>query len=238
MSDLWDRIAEWWIEEASSDPSYGNDVVPLLGSLLSTTTGVVLDLGCGDGHLAPMLGDRIVGLEGSEALARAAAVRFPVLVARAPDLRCIRSASIDTVVSVYLLDLLADEDAFFSSTASAVVDGGHLIVLINHPVFTAPGAAPLWDDDEVLWRWGSYFQPGTTLEPAGPEFVRFHHRPLGTILSSAASAGWILETMLERPLSPSTIAEVPGYGGQEGIPRLLGVRWRRGSRRSGNGTAR
>jgi len=42
----------------------------------------------------------------------------------------------------------------------------------------------------------------------------------------AASHGWILEAMYERPLSAAAIESEPGYLGQDGIPRLLGVRWR------------
>jgi hypothetical protein len=57
--------------------------------------------------------------------------------------------------------------------------------------------------------------------------VTFHHRPLGVLLTAAADAGWHLERCIEQPLSADVMAAEPGYTGQECIPRLLGVRWRR-----------
>jgi hypothetical protein len=56
--------------------------------------------------------------------------------------------------------------------------------------------------------------------------VRFFHRPMADLFNAAAAAGWKLERMIERGLSTETIARIPGYEGQEGIPRLLGVLWR------------
>ena len=74
------------------------------------------------------------------------------------------------------------------------------------------------EDGEVLWRWGSYFTTGASDEPAGDHTVRFHHRPLGMLLTSAAAHGWSLEAFRERPLSEGVVAVEPGYVGQEQIP--------------------
>ena len=230
MSDSWDPIADWWIREAASDPAYPLDVVPMLEVLVPSEPGLVLDIGCGDGHLAPHVGDRLVGFDRSERLARAAASRMPVVVGRAPDLDCFRTQVFDGAVSVYLLDLLADDPAFFRACARVIREAGWLVVVINHPVYTAPGSAPLIDEDgEVLWRWGRYFDRGATDEPVGVETVRYEHRSVADLLSAAADAGWRLETMVERPLSSATIERIPGAFGQDRIPRLLGVRWRSAS---------
>lgn len=236
MSEAWDELADWWIDEGTGDPSYRFDVVPLLTALLPDVPdgdrGRVLDLGCGDGHLARLLGTDVIGVDGSERLARAATATLPVVVARVPDLACLRSESFDAIVSVYLLDLVDDLDGFFASTAALTGDGGHLVVVVNHPVYTAPGAVPIMDTDgELLWRWGSYFAPGTTVEPAGPGTVRYVHRPMGAVMTAAAAAGWDLEAVDERPMSHRTIEALPGYEGQDTVPRYLGVRWRRSVRR-------
>lgn len=226
MSDTWERLASWWIAEGPSDPSYRFDVLPLLSDLLPERRGRVLDLGCGEGHLASTIGGDIAGLDASLALARVASTTMPVVVGRVPDIGFFRPMTFDLVVSVYLLDLVADAQAFFESVADVAVDGGSLVVIINHPIYTAPGSAPMLDDDgEILWRWGEYLGIGTSVEPAGPGFVTYRHRPVGELVSVAARAGWHLEALVERPLSAQTITALPGYDGQDSLPRFLGARW-------------
>lgn len=132
-------------------------------------------------------------------------------------------------MSIYLLDLIEDELAFFTEISRVVKPGGALVIVINHPVCTAPGSAPIGDTDgEVLWRWGSYHQRGSSFEIGGGRNLEFFHRPIDVLLNEATVAGWILEQIDERPLSPQTIERLPEYVGQEAVPRLLGVRWRNG----------
>ena len=55
----WDDLAAWWQNEVRTDPSYAEEVLPLLGDLFAAAPpGRYLDLGCGeglgpDGHVAP-----------------------------------------------------------------------------------------------------------------------------------------------------------------------------------------
>ena len=145
-----------------------------------------------------------------------------------PDLGWLRDGSLDLAFSVYLVDLIEDHQRFFAETARVSKRGGVLAIVINHPAFTAVGSGPMLDiDDEILWRWGSYFERGSSTEPAGDGVVEFFHRPMDALLTSAAEEGWALDRMIERGLSKETVARLPQYEGQEQIPRLLGVRWRR-----------
>jgi SAM-dependent methyltransferase len=228
MSDGWDHIAQWWEDVGVHDPSYRHDVVPLLDDLVVGDHAMALDLGCGTGHLGRLIGGTVIGVDASQRLARSALGTMPVAVGRAPDLSFLADASFDLVVSVYLVDLLGDHRRFLEETHRVVRPGGDLVVVINHPAYTAPGAAPIADPDgEVLWRWGSYFTQAWTDEPAGPGSVRYHHRSLATLLQDAADVGWHLTAIRERPLSPEVMAEMPGYEGQDTIPRYLGARWSR-----------
>jgi hypothetical protein len=98
-------------------------------------------------------------------------------------------------------------------------------MVVNHPLFTAPDSGPVVDptDGEVFWRWGAYLEDGYTDEPAGGDQVTFYHRPLASLLNSAADAGWSLERTVERGVPPTT--EDPLLASQGQIPRLLGLRW-------------
>jgi ubiquinone/menaquinone biosynthesis C-methylase UbiE len=210
------------------DPAYEGDVHPILSELLVGTSGRTIDLGCGEGQGMRLVGGEVIGTDLSAQLLRSARVTAPVVLAVLPELSWLRDASIDRAFSIYLVDLIADHDTFFAETARVIKPGGHLIVIINHPVFTAPGSAPFIDEDgQVLWRWGTYFEPGSSTEPAGEGSVEFFHRPVADLLTSAARSGWMLEEMIERGLSEETTARIPGYVGQEHVPRLAGFRWRR-----------
>jgi SAM-dependent methyltransferase len=234
VDGTWDEIADWWLSEGHADIAYQEDVLPLLDRLLSDGSGIVADLGCGEGQalrhvLTENPGVRMLGCDLSEQLLQRARRSAPVVRARLPELRWLGDQVLDGALSIYLLDLVPDEQTFFAETARVTRLGGFLIVIMNHPAYTAPGASPLLDvDGEVLWRWGSYFSRGSSTEPAGAGTITFHHRPLSSVLNAAAGAGWFLESMEELPLSEVVTAEHPTYQGQEHVPRLLGVRWRRG----------
>jgi SAM-dependent methyltransferase len=187
-----------------------------------------MDLGCGEGQGMRLMNRPVFGCDLSMNLLRRSDAGGRVVQTDLPDLRWLSGSSLDTAFSVYLVDLIPDHDRFFSETARVVRQGGSLIVVINHPVYTSPGSAPLLDEShEVLWRWGAYFAEGSSTEPAGEGEVEYFHRPMAELLNSAARSGWMLSRMIERGLSDETIARIPSYIGQEQIPRLLGVRWRR-----------
>lgn len=205
-------------------------MVPLALELLDGAEGVVLDLGCGEGQLLRALeAVRVVGCDLSLTLLRTAVRTSPAVRCRLPELGWVKPGAFDGAACVFVLEHLADVEALFSSVANAVRSGGIFVVVMNHPSYTADGAGPVIDmsDGEVLWRWGDYFEPGASTEPAGSGSVTFYHRPLDAILNAAAAGGFILEEAREVGLAPDAVARDPGFAGQEHLPRLLGVRWRR-----------
>ena len=209
--------ADWWEAEVAADPAYVRDVDPLLESLLPSSSGAVLDLGCGTGRL---LSPGRFGVDRSIDLLRAA--NSPVV---AGDLQRLPFAdsSFAGAYAVLVWEHLPETEAAFAEARRVVKPGGFLVTILNHPLFTAPGSGPFLDTDgEVLWRFGGYLRPGHSDEPAGADFVRFHHHPMGDLLGGAAEAGWILERLVERPSGDETD---PLLTAQAGVPRLLGVRW-------------
>jgi SAM-dependent methyltransferase len=232
MGTDWDDLAEWWTEEVAGDPAYGEEVLPLLLDLLDPRSGgKYLDAGCGDGRVMRSVVDTgaiAIGCDTNPNLLRFAHAEGPVVGCRLPGLDWIRPGAFDGAYASLVAEHLADLPSFFHALAEAVRVGGPLVLVVNHPAFTAPGSGPIVDptDGEVFWRWGAYLEDGFTEEPAGEETVTFFHRSFSSLLNSAASAEWVLEQIVERDVG-CLADDDPLLSKQRGIPRLLGVRWRR-----------
>lgn len=225
----WDHIADWWVAEVR-DPAYREEVFPLLLDLLAPSAGErVLDLGCGEGTVMAAVAERgadVVGLDGSEELARRAGRAF---VSYLPHLDPVRGDAVDAAYVVLVLEHIPDIGPFFREVHRVVRPGGRLVVVLNHPFYSAPGAAPVTDptDLEVYWRMGTYLADGSSDEPAGEGTIRFHHRPLGRLLTMAAEAGWSLERFEERGVGVGQVRRDPMLAAQAHIPRLAAIRWHR-----------
>jgi SAM-dependent methyltransferase len=235
MADVWDDLSGWWIDAVRDDPTQSDDLLEVLAELLPGTGGSTIDLGCGEGQAMRLVGPPVIGTDTAAVLLDRASQAGPVVRADLPDLSWVRPDSFDRAICIGVLDLIEDDQALFANVAEIVRPDGHLVVVVNHPVATAPGSEPLVDPDgEVLWRWGSYLERGDFAQRIDDHVVTLRHRPLGQLLTSAAGAGWRLDSMVERGPSPATLARHRSYRGQEQIPTLLGLRWTRaGGRQPG-----
>lgn len=224
----WEAIDRWWLDELRSDPAYHDEVEPLLLEL-ANPSGRVLDVGCGEGHIMAglsALGAMPFGIDVSAGLLAHAVRHGPVIRYRLPRLDPFRDDAFDGAVICLVMEHIADHATLLSELARVVKPGGALALVVNHPIYTAPGSAPIAEPDgEVLWRPGRYFDTGYSDEPAGKAMVRFHHRPLGALLSVAADSGWDLRRLEEFGVSDAQVTRHPPLALQRHIPRLLGVRW-------------
>jgi SAM-dependent methyltransferase len=230
----WDQLDSWWLEELDNDPAYEEEITPQLVRLLTPRPGKrYLDLGCGTGRVMTALqsaGALAVGIDLNINLLRIASRLGPVVQGVLPSLTWARAQSFDGAYLGLVLEHLEDEAGLFRESARVVKPGGVLAMVINHPIWTAPGSSPIEEESgEVLYRPGTYFGRGSTDEPAGRRTVRFYHRPTAALMTSASESGWDLSVMEESGLSPSQLERWPNFRGQEQIPRLLGVAWRRRS---------
>lgn len=214
----------------ADDPVYAEDIEPMMRRLIGAPVGHVLDLGCGDGQWLRWLRPQrrfAVGCDRSEDLLRGPVGSHPVALCDLPSLAWLRDGTIGTAYSVFVLDLIEDIETFFVETRRVVAGGGALVVIINHPIFTAPDSGPFMDPElDIFWRWGAYLQRGASEVPAGSRTVTMYHRPITDVLATAAGSGWHLEDAIEAPLGAAAIEREPSYRGQDGIPRFLGIRWR------------
>ena len=230
----WD--AHWWLSEVATDPNYREDVIPLLIDMLGPTPeGLYLDLGCGEGQGMRAVsagGARIIGCDQDPVLLDHAHQDGPVVQCQLPELAWLRDAAVDGAYAVLVLEHIEDFERLLVEAARTVVGGGALVIIANHPAFTAPGAGPLIDpgDGEVTWRWGAYLEPGTSVEPAGSFNLLMYHRPLGMLLTAAGRAGWMLEGLVERGPGPAAAGRDLLLAAQRNIPRLIGLRFRNAGR--------
>jgi SAM-dependent methyltransferase len=219
----------WWRDELASDPAYEDDVTPIVMDLIETR-GRILDVGCGEGRLMAVLsnaGAEMVGIDLLDGLLATAREHGVVVIGELPDLSMFVDSAFDGAIISLVLEHLEDHAAMFTELARVVHPGGSLVLVVNHPTYTAPGSAPIQDGDDVLWRTGRYLETGYTDEPAADHRVRFHHRPMGMLLTDASSAGWDLEVLEEYGVTEGQISANPMLGLQRHIPRLMGARWRR-----------
>lgn len=219
----WSDLTDWWLDEIDGDPAYETVVTPMLIDVLDPEPGrTYLDLGCGEGRVMRALAAldaRPIGVELNLALAATAAETGPVVAGSLPELGFIRDDSVDGAACVLVIEHIEDHGRLLVELARVVSPGGVFALVMNHPFWTAPGSTPITDADfEVLWRPGSYFEPGSSIERAGEQRVVFYHRSTADLLETAASAGWSLERLVEAPHHD--------FPDQAGIPRLLACRWR------------
>ncbi len=207
------------MEEIDDDPAYEGVVTPLLLEVLDPTAGCrYLDLGAGEGRVMrrlAALGSVVVGIDVNEDLARTSSM---TMIGRIPDIP-IADRSVDGVYAVLVLEHLPEHTRFFAEAARVTRPGGVLAVVMNHPAWTAPEATPITDGDgELLWRPGQYFRAGPTRVTSRGRTITFHHRSLASLLSTAASCGWALEVLVERPHHEPDLMPA--------VPHLLASRWR------------
>lgn len=233
----WEPVAEWYDTLLADTDTYQAKVIlPNLLRLLPPSGKRILDIACGQGFFARANADggaEVMGVDISPELIRIAkagerpGLRFEV--ADAEHLANIQDSSFDGALIVLALQNIKDMPAALAEAARALVPGGMLVVVLNHPAFRVPQASAWeWDAEKKIQyrrveRYGIPFSvsidmtPGTT-KASEKKFTASFHRPLQDYVKALAKAGFVI-TALEEWIShrmsqagPRAVAEDKARG--------------------------
>lgn len=214
----WDALARWydgWVGEGGSE-HHQKVAIPALLRLLDPQRGErILDVGAGQGVLAPSIarsGASYVGVDASPRLVTLARKRhgadgrFFVGDARrldaVPDLV---PHSFDAAVFLLSLQDMDPMEPVLQSVAGMLKPGGRLVILLTHPAFRIPRQSG-WGFDEgrklAYRRVDRYLTPlPVPMKPFPGQEGRTwsFHRPLQDYVNALADAGFYVERMSEIP---------------------------------------
>lgn len=247
----WDELAAWydgWVGPRGSE-HHRRLAIPATLELLTPRAGErILDIGCGQGVLAPHIagsGARYTGVDVSSRLLALARRhhgkhgRF--LRADAADLRRHRQlAKAEFEATVFLLSLqdMAPLAAVIASARSVLAPAGRLVILMTHPCFRVPRQSGWgWDEGRKLRfrRVDHYLTPlpvPMKAYPGGSGTSTSFHRPLGEYVAALAEHGLWLDALRELPALQPAIPKGKKGGGptraearaQREIPLFLALR--------------
>jgi ubiquinone/menaquinone biosynthesis C-methylase UbiE len=246
----WDAVAYWydgWVGARGSE-HHREVAVPALIDLLAPQPGeYILDVGAGQGVLAPYIarsGANYTGVDASPRLIRLAQQRHDkqgrFLVGDARNLSALaelHQAEFDGVTFLLSIQDMDPLDAVLRSAAWALKPGGRVVLLLTHPAFRIPRQSGWgWDEGRKLHfrRVDSYLTPLAVPMKSLPgkteAATRSFHRPLGAYINALAEAGPLVEQMDEIPAhkiaAPQSSVQAAHRARQE-IPLFLGLRARK-----------
>lgn len=201
-----ERHAQDWIawSRAPDHDGFWAGTWPVLESVLPPPGGVTLDLGCGEGRSSrelARLGHRVVGVDRSPTLVRAAAAAapgVPVVLADAGALP-LPDASVDLVVACMCLHDIDDLGGAVREVGRVLRDDGQLCIAMVHPFVTAQDEDTLHSD--VARVSGSYLQPRryedhVEREELAMTFVSMH-RPLSAYTAELSRNAMVIDELIE-----------------------------------------
>lgn len=238
---VWERHADWWQQGFTNgaDPEYEEQILPLLEEHLGQARRV-LEVGCGEGHVARRIGRRGVEVFGidpvaahvAEARRRGGGPRY--LRARGQAI-ALADDAVDTAVMCLVLEHLDPFEPVLAEVARVLEPNGRLLVVMNHPLVQAAGSC--WVDDadigEQYWRIDSYLDEQVMVEQVAPGVeIPFAYRPLGRYVRELGRVGLLLEDLVEPSPSPSTMQHLAGFTKAASVPRLALLVARRAAART------
>ena len=230
--DHWEQQADAWIALTRADPDYELLNKPSFLEIVPPPGRLTLDVGCGEGRLArelATLGHRVVGIDGSATLARAARAStpsIPVGLADASKLP-VASGAADLVVCFMVLMDIEDLDQTIAELARVLAPRGVLCAAIMHPIFSS--GLFIDGDPHQTFYMGEYarsMRHVLDIERNNGERIvfRIEHRPLELYSRALEAAGLALTTVREPLPSADAVATRPEFAKFRRVPEFLHFR--------------
>ncbi|HTL53299.1 MAG TPA: methyltransferase domain-containing protein [Planctomycetota bacterium] len=218
----WDQKADEWRQQVGEhgDRNRRLNSDPVLWRMLGSVAGLkVLDAGCGTGYLAAKLaqaGATVQAIDFSPEMIRVARAACPGIDYRVDDaqtLATVATASVDRVVSNYVLMDLADLSAAVQAIVRVLKPGGVAVAIFSHPCFPQGRVRVSTSGDSIAYTfYNSYFECAEQSDPPWGHFTsRFtwFHRPLSVYTKTFREAGLMMDEIDEPHLTPDRYHEAP-----------------------------
>ncbi|MBP1852321.1 class I SAM-dependent methyltransferase [Rhizobium halophytocola] len=191
----------------------------------------VVDLGCGFGWVSRWMRDQgassVLGLDLSQnMIARARAetadsgIEYRIVDM---DLLELPPAGFELGYSSLAFHYVQDFDRLIRMLHRAIVPGGHLVFIIEHPIFMA-AAHPHWiadEDGRKTWPVNGYAVEGERRTDWFAKGVLKYHRTMATTLNTLIASGFAITRVEEFAPSPVQIREDPALAEELERPMML-----------------
>jgi SAM-dependent methyltransferase len=210
LRDAWEQAAPEWIAWARTPghDTYWRFHREALFELIPEPGDLTIDIGCGEGRVSrdlAALGHRVVGVDGSMSMARAAASHpgsdGPVVIADAARLP-FRDGCADLAVAFMSLQDVDDFEAAVADAARLLRPGGVFVMAIVHPVNSVGRFEETPDGEDppfvITESWFDRHPTSDRCSRDGLEMT-FHseHRPLMAYTEALYDAGFLVERLRE-----------------------------------------
>ena len=240
----WDSVAQWyegWMGKQGGLHHRELAIPALLALLNPQPKERILDVGAGQGVLAPHLIAQRVSYLGLDASAKLIAQarkhhhkgRFLMGDARhLQQVKGLQQASMDTAVFLLSIQDMDPLEQVLSSVSWVLKPNGRIVILMTHPCFRIPRQSGWgWDQGRKLRyrRIDSYLsQLQVPMTGNGRRRkTRSYHRPLQAYINGLAECGLMIDQIQEIPIN-KVIAQKLGSKADkranDEIPLFLGIR--------------
>jgi SAM-dependent methyltransferase len=216
MTDTsWENSSGWYNKIVGEDGQYFHQriVIPGVIRLLDLKIGEsLIDLGCGQGILGRSIprGIEYMGLDASPSLIEYAkkmdreenhAYKLADVTKKLP----VNKDNYDKAAIVMALQNMADSESAIGNASEKLIEGGKLVIVLNHPYFRIPKSSGWGVDKEkkIQYRWIIKYMsalkipiltnPGTEKSLETWSF----HKPLSKYCDALQKSGMVIETIEE-----------------------------------------